>query len=107
MHSTFSTSFLVWVFLLGVCTSSFYGWLPLYLTELFTTKIRATGQGFAYNFGRIIAAIGTLQMGALLPWFADKQTYAGLHGGYPAACSYISAFISWNHRYLLGPRNAF
>lgn len=91
MHSTFSTSFLVWVFLLGACTSSFYGWLPLYLPELFTTKIRASGQGFAYNFGRIIAAIGTLQMGALLPWFADKQTYAGLHGGYPAACSYISA----------------
>jgi MFS transporter, SHS family, sialic acid transporter len=90
MHADFNTSFLIWVFLLGVCTSSFYGWLPLYLPELFTTKVRATGQGFSYNFGRIVAAIGTLQMGALLPWFAETKTYAGLQGGYPAACSYIS-----------------
>ena len=89
-HAEFNASFLIWVFILGVCTSSFYGWLPLYLPELFSTKVRATGQGFSYNFGRIVAAIGTLQMGALLPWFAETKTYAGLQGGYPAACSYIS-----------------
>src|SRR5262249_20367441 len=32
------------VFLSGAITASFYGWLPLYLPELFPTSIRATGQ---------------------------------------------------------------
>jgi MFS transporter, SHS family, sialic acid transporter len=95
-HSHYNTSFLVWVYFLGVCTSSFYGWLPLYLPELFTTRVRATGQGFAFNFGRILAAIGTLQVGALLSLFANQETYAGLKGGYPAACSTICVI------YLLG-----
>ena len=40
-------------FIAGVCTASFYGWLPLYLPELFRTNVRATGQGFGFNFGRI------------------------------------------------------
>jgi SHS family sialic acid transporter-like MFS transporter len=48
--------------LVGFCTASFYGWLPLYLPELFPTRVRATGQGFGYNFGRIIAAGGALFM---------------------------------------------
>ena len=47
-------------------TASFYGWLPLYLPELFPTRIRATGQGFAFNFGRVLAAVGALQSGQLL-----------------------------------------
>jgi MFS family permease len=50
------------VFLSGAITASFYGWLPLYLPELFKTSIRATGQGFGFNFGRVIAAIGVLQL---------------------------------------------
>lgn len=89
-HSEFGTSFLFFTFLGGMCTASFYGWLPLYLPELFPTKVRATGQGFGFNFGRILAAIGTLQMSALLPLFKDVKTYAGLQGGYPAALSFIS-----------------
>jgi MFS family permease len=52
-------------FLAGAITASFYGWLPLYLPELFPTAVRATGQGFGYNFGRVIAAIGVLQLGTL------------------------------------------
>ena len=75
----------------GITTASFYGWLPLYLPELFATRVRATGQGFAFNFGRILAAIGTLQMGALLPYFSQTKTAAGLTGGYPVICSYVSA----------------
>lgn len=67
--------------LAGVCTASFYGWLPLYLPELFRTNIRATGQGFGFNFGRILAAVGTLQIGPL------QKTL----GGYPAACCTLSA----------------
>jgi MFS family permease len=58
--------FLLCTFLAGGLTASFYGWLPLYLPELFPTKVRATGQGFSFNFGRVIAAIGTLQGGYLI-----------------------------------------
>lgn len=89
-HNAYGTSFLIWAFISGACTASFYGWLPLYLPELFPTKVRATGQGFGFNFGRILAAIGTLQMSALLPAFKDMKTFAGLQGGYPVACSFIS-----------------
>jgi|WetSurMetagenome_2_1015567.scaffolds.fasta_scaffold00017_5 MFS transporter, SHS family, sialic acid transporter len=42
----------------GVFSTAFFGWLPLYLPELFPTRIRATGEGVTYNFGRILAAIG-------------------------------------------------
>ncbi len=54
--------YLLVVFLAGAITASFYGWLPLYLPELFRTSIRATGQGFGFNFGRVLAAIGVLQL---------------------------------------------
>ncbi len=81
--------FLFTSFILGVMTASFYGWLPLYLPELFSTRLRATGQGFAFNFGRVIAAIGALQIGALLALLKDVQTLAGVQGGYAVACSVI------------------
>ncbi len=52
--------------IVGGLSAAFYGWLPLYLPELFPTRVRATGQGLAFNFGRILAAIGTLYMGELV-----------------------------------------
>jgi MFS family permease len=58
--------FFVTVFVVGALTASFYGWLPLYLPELFPTRVRATGQGFSYNSGRIVAAGGALSMGFLM-----------------------------------------
>ena len=57
---TFGVFFLAQVFLAGGTIGAFYGWAPLYLPELFPTRIRATGQGVTYNFGRIIAGAGTL-----------------------------------------------
>ncbi len=44
------------IFLLGFITTTFFGWLPYYLPELFATRMRATGTGVAFNFGRIISA---------------------------------------------------
>jgi MFS transporter, SHS family, sialic acid transporter len=63
--------FLFWVFIVGGVTASFFGWLPLYLPELFPTRVRATAQGFAYNIGRILAAVGTLGAGSLLNYFNE------------------------------------
>lgn len=73
----YGTTFLLMTFLVGGTTASFYGWAPLYLPELFPTRMRATGQGFAYNAGRVIAAIGTLQMGVLMQKFDGSYARAG------------------------------
>jgi len=81
-NDQFDGMFLVGAFLVGAVTASFYGWLPLYLPELFPTRVRATGQGFAFNFGRILAAIAALQTGYLM-----KEIF---NGSYSAACSVIS-----------------
>ena len=89
-HNAFGPSLLTAAFVAGVFTASFYGWLPLYLPELFPTRVRATGQGFAFNFGRILAAIGTLQMSSLLPYFDGFTTYSGIRGGYAVACSSLT-----------------
>jgi hypothetical protein len=59
-HDHFDGSFLAAVGILGVTSAAFYGWLPLYLPELFPTRVRAAGQGFCYNAGRSLAAIGVL-----------------------------------------------
>ena len=72
---------LVWTFVVGGLSASFYGWLPLYLPELFPTRLRATGSGFSFNAGRILAAVGTLGSGALL---------ASFHEDYAKMCSVIS-----------------
>jgi MFS transporter, SHS family, sialic acid transporter len=91
-NTQFGAGFLVGTFLVGFTTASFYGWLPLYLPELFRTRVRATGQGFGYNFGRILAAVGVLQTANLLRVFEKDATIGGvtIQGGFPLACVVIS-----------------
>ncbi len=73
----YNTLFVCVTFLAGLCTASFYGWFPLYLPELFPTRIRATGQGVCYNFGRIFAAVGALAGGSLVQYFDGSYARAG------------------------------
>jgi SHS family sialic acid transporter-like MFS transporter len=73
----FGGTFLTLVGLAGCLTAGFYGWLPLYLPELFPTRIRATAQGFAFNFGRVLAAGGTLASGQLLDRFGEDYARTG------------------------------
>jgi SHS family sialic acid transporter-like MFS transporter len=73
--SEYGFLFLSLVTLIGAVTAAFYGWLPLYLPELFPTRVRATGQGLCFNFGRVLAAGGALVQGKLV------ATY----GSYPKA----------------------
>lgn len=70
------SSLIVTSFLLGGITASFYGFFPLYFPELFPTSVRATGQGFCFNFGRLIAAIGALQLGNLMTLFNGANVTA-------------------------------
>src|SRR5205085_10089164 len=107
-NTAYGPQFLATAALAGALTASFYGWLPLYLPELFPTAVRATGQGFSYNFGRILAAVGVLQTGNLMGLFEAGNAAARLSflqplldrfanpHGYPAACSVMSLI------YLLG-----
>lgn len=93
LNREFTMNFYAWTFLVGLTTASFYGWLPLYLPELFRTPVRATGQGFSFNFGRIVAAIGVLQLGNLRAVFAEKGIEIGpieIPPGLASACMLLS-----------------
>lgn len=76
-------SFLPSVFAQGFVTTLFFGWLPLYLPELFPTRVRAAGSGIAYNVGRFATALGVFAAGGL---------FAAMGGSYPkvgATCGLI------------------
>lgn len=66
---TFDMWFLVVAGFVGAITAAFYGFLPLYLPELFPTRVRATGQGLSFNIGRVIAAFGAVYVGQLVALF--------------------------------------
>jgi len=67
-------SFLPTVFAQGFVATLFFGWLPLYLPELFPTRVRAAGSGISYNVGRFATAGGVLLAGWL---------FTALGGSYP------------------------
>src|SRR5260370_10409935 len=52
-------------FPLGFFASGIFSGLCAFLTENFPTRIRGSGQGFAYNFGRGIAALNPMFVGLL------------------------------------------
>ena len=78
----YNTGFLLLSGFVGLVTASFYGWLPLYLPELFPTRVRATGQGVAFNSGRVLAAVGAMSTGQMMVHL--------FHGSYPQACATIT-----------------
>lgn len=65
------------VFAVGCVSTVFFGWLPLYLPELFPTHARATGAGISFNFGRVLTAAGVLATGALTVFFREDYRLAG------------------------------
>jgi MFS family permease len=73
----YGTVFLILVTFVGGATAAFYGWLPLYLPELFPTRVRATGQGLCFNSGRILAAAGALTQGQLVAAYGGSYAKAG------------------------------
>lgn len=75
--SEYSVSFVIMCGVAGMVTAAFYGWLPLYLPELFPTRVRATAQGLSYNFGRILAGTAALTMSQLMEFFEHSYARAG------------------------------
>ena len=52
-------------FFVGAGVYGVFGTFPFYLPELFPARIRATGAGFCYNIGRVLAAAGPVFIGLL------------------------------------------
>jgi SHS family sialic acid transporter-like MFS transporter len=78
-------TFLPIVFIQGLVATLYFGWLPLYLPELFPTRVRATGAGIAMNIGRFVTAGGVLAAGSLSNWFHGDYSAIG------AACALVYA----------------
>lgn len=51
--------------ILGFFNNGIFSGFPIYLPELYPTAIRATGVGFCFNIGRILASTGPLAKGYL------------------------------------------
>ena len=52
-------------FFVGLTVFGVLGSFTFYLPELFPTRLRATGAGFCYNFGRIVTAAGPFLVGTV------------------------------------------
>jgi SHS family sialic acid transporter-like MFS transporter len=76
-------SFLPIVFAQGLVATLFFGWLPLYLPELFPVHVRATGAGVSMNIGRFVTAGAVLGAGWMFKLFDDDYSSIG------AACALI------------------
>ena len=71
------SSFLAIVFSQGFVATLFFGWLPLYLPELFPTRVRATGSGVAYNSGRFVTAMLVFAAAGLVGLFKGDYAKVG------------------------------
>lgn len=84
-------------FALGFIGITYFGWLPLFLPELFPTRVRSTGTGIAFNTGRVVAAVVVLSTGFLLNQFGGDYAQVGLWSGTIYAVGMLAAaFIPKN-----------
>lgn len=85
-----SDGVMLWLgFPLGFFASGIFSGMGAFLTELFPTRIRGSGQGFCYNIGRAIAAFFPLLIGLL-----SQKVSLGLGIGAFAAVSYGVVIIA-------------
>lgn len=52
--------------ILGFFNNGLFSGFPIYLPELYPTRLRATGAGFCFNAGRVLASAGPLMTGFLV-----------------------------------------
>jgi len=87
-------AFLPVVFAQGFVATLFFGWLPLYLPELFPTRVRATGSGLAMNSGRFATAIGVFISGALFAAVGGSYPVVGAFGALIYALGMIAIWFA-------------
>ncbi|MCO6058064.1 MFS transporter [Pseudomonas sp. MOB-449] len=81
---TVSNAAMLWLgFPLGFFASGIFSGMGSFLTELFPTRIRGSGQGFCYNIGRAVAALFPMLIGIL-----SQHVSLGVGIGGFAAVSY-------------------
>ncbi|MCS5632473.1 MAG: MFS transporter [Pirellulaceae bacterium] len=86
--------FLFWVRGLGFFSGFFFGWLPLCLPEMFPTRVRATGSGVSFNFGRVIVALLMIVTSlALKSYFEGSYDQVGLVCGYVYLLGVVTVFL--------------
>jgi MFS family permease len=76
-------------FPLGFFASGIFSGMGAFFTELFPTPVRASGQGFSYNFGRAIGALFPAVVGALSSWMPLGRAI-----GIFAASAYAVLFLA-------------
>jgi len=54
---------------LGFFSNGIFSGFPIYLPELYPTRLRATGAGFCFNAGRVLASAGPFLTGLLVTTF--------------------------------------
>ncbi len=74
-------NFLLVVAAQGFVTTLFFGWLPIYLPELFPTRARASGMGLSYNVGRFATALGVLVAASLFQSLGNSYPRVGFYCG--------------------------
>jgi MFS family permease len=62
---------------LGFFSGIYFGWMPLCLPELYPTRVRSTGAGVCFNFGRILTAATVFGAGALMTYFEGRYDRIG------------------------------
>src|ERR1700716_507044 len=63
-------------FPLGFFGSGIFSGLAVYLAELYPTELRGAGQGFGYNIGRGIGAVGPAAIGGAAAWVGLSDALA-------------------------------
>ena len=85
-------NFSLFVFLLGLFGVTYFGWLPLFLPELFPTRVRSTGIGISFNSGRIAAALVVIFVGLRMTSFEGDYAKIGLWTG---LIYVVGMFVIW------------
>ena len=83
------TAMMVLGFPLGFFLSGIFSGMGAYLTELFPSHIRGSGQGFCYNFGRAVGAVFPAMIGHM-----SSSMPLGTAIGYLAAGAYSLVVIA-------------
>jgi MFS family permease len=65
---------------LGFFNNGIFSGFPIYLPELYPTRIRATGAGFCFNAGRVLASAGPFLTGSLVGIFGHVGIAASAVG---------------------------
>jgi MFS family permease len=85
------TNEILWLlgFPLGFFASGYFSGVGAFLTELFPTRLRGSGQGFSYNFGRGIGALFPFLVG----WLSSSTSLANAIAIF-AVAAYCVFFIA-------------